>query len=230
MNKLIWGLLGGLALAGCSGGDPVDIGNDEVTGEKLQDYAANWDGYIEGANFKGGWDRIRIRLDGSGGGVVHFGEGEPYVLQPGELPPPPFFDPFQERDNFETLGLRVDFEYPVSATVERKRLMLTLDAGQPYDEFCGSLHWDELGCIDYSAYVQPDSNCTLSSCAEWAVDCAAASAYNFCACNSNPCEAPPPMERWLDGSLSNNGRELEGTIWLGNVSDKSYVVRLQRVE
>ena len=93
MNAVKWAIVGTLLLVACGGEGPVDIGND-VTGERLEDYVASWDGYAEAFDFGDGSDRVRIELDANGEGsltwVIPPLRPSP-TRTPGTIPGPPCF-------------------------------------------------------------------------------------------------------------------------------------------
>ena len=63
----------GFSLA-CSGGGAVNIGNTNVVGSQLSDYAATWDGYAEAYNFMpDGSDRVRLTIAANGQGTLEVG-------------------------------------------------------------------------------------------------------------------------------------------------------------
>jgi hypothetical protein len=67
------GLLSVMCVFGCNSAKPVDVGDTEVLGEQLSDYAGSWEGYIEAATWSDGSDAVRIKLDAQGGGVFEIG-------------------------------------------------------------------------------------------------------------------------------------------------------------
>jgi hypothetical protein len=150
-----WQIGGAIALAaaafGCSGGDPVSIGNDEKTGESLSDYGAAWDGYIEGTTFRSGSDRVRLVLDTAGNGYLQLGDMP--LLDPPTDPNVPYpNDP--NYPTYVTFGspesiLHEGFRYTVkNATVEQKRIRLSVATWEFYKQWC------EL----QTSYPNPDPN------------------------------------------------------------------------
>jgi hypothetical protein len=58
----------------CSGGGAVNIGNTNVVGAQLSDYAASWDGYAEAYTFTpDGSDRVRLTIAANGQGSLEVG-------------------------------------------------------------------------------------------------------------------------------------------------------------
>lgn len=140
-----------VALFGCSGGEPVSIGNDEKTGESLSDYGASWDGYIEGTTLPSGSDRVRLVLDANGDGYLQLGDmplldppsdaGAPYPNDPNY----PQYVQFGDADWF----LKEGFRYTVqNANVEQKRIRLSVASWEFYKQWC------EL----QTSYANPDPN------------------------------------------------------------------------
>ncbi len=65
------------ASCACSSGSaPVDIG-DSRTGQKLEDYAAHWEGYVEASDFSDGSDQVKLTLDATGNGTLEIGDSTP---------------------------------------------------------------------------------------------------------------------------------------------------------
>jgi hypothetical protein len=60
--------------AACSGSGTVNIGNTNVVGSRLSDYAASWDGYAEAYTFSpDGSDRVRLTIAANGQGTLEVG-------------------------------------------------------------------------------------------------------------------------------------------------------------
>src|SRR4051812_34615530 len=56
--------------------EPIDIAKGRI-GERLEDYAAHWEGYAEANSFADGSDKVRITLDASGDGTLEIGDSAP---------------------------------------------------------------------------------------------------------------------------------------------------------
>lgn len=124
------------ATFGCAGGKPVDIGenNPAKTGERLSDYAASWDGFVEAYNFASGSDRVRVTLDESGNGTLELGEDVDYgTPQAGvAYAPPATLSPGPP-----VRTLREGYPYTVlAASVEASRLELAVDGFELYGDWC----------------------------------------------------------------------------------------------
>ncbi|HYQ01813.1 MAG TPA: hypothetical protein VER96_24235 [Polyangiaceae bacterium] len=121
---------------GCSTeNQPVDIG-DSYTGEHLQDYSGEWEGYAEAYDFADGSDKVRLELDASGNGTLEIGNSPalPVATDPDVGYPPGYplisgFDPYT--------NLFPGFAYAFDpATVESARIRFTLNPWQVARGWC----------------------------------------------------------------------------------------------
>jgi hypothetical protein len=113
---------------------PVDIG-DARTGERLQDYAAVWEGYAEAYTFADGSDKVKISLDSLGNGTLEIGNGPalPIATDP-SLRYPTNAElnwPAQYAKLFPGFAYTVD-----TATVESARIRFTLNPWQVAHDWC----------------------------------------------------------------------------------------------
>jgi hypothetical protein len=139
-------LCGAGAPLACSGGGAVNIGNTEVVGSQLSDYAASWDGYAEAYSFSpDGSDHVHLTIDASGQGTLRVGAGallapatDPTVGYPAGAfssevgPGPPSGTPVS------SLGLVEGFLYPVhAARVQTDRIQLGVVPTDLWTTWCG---------------------------------------------------------------------------------------------
>ena len=118
-----------------SGSGPVDLG-DARTGEKLEDYAAVWEGYVEAHDFADGSDKVRLSVDASGNGSLEIGDTArlPAPTTP-DLPYPPNSSPYQRLEN-----LFPGISYPIStATIESARLQFSVNPWEVDRDWCALL-------------------------------------------------------------------------------------------
>ena len=115
--------------------EPVDIG-DSYTGEHLEDYAAEWEGYAEAYNFADGSDKVRLKLDASGNGTLEIGNSPalPIATDPNVGYPASY----KSDSSFEQFTyLFPGFAYAVdTATVESARIRFTLNPWQIARDWC----------------------------------------------------------------------------------------------
>jgi len=122
---------------------PVDIG-DGRTGERLADYAAQWEGYAEAYNFADGSDKVKLSLDSSGNGTLSIGDSPalPIATDPDVGYPVSVDSSF-----YQFTGLFPGFAYAVdTATVESKRIRFTVNPWQVERDWC------ELQTTTYDAW------------------------------------------------------------------------------
>jgi hypothetical protein len=128
-------LCGAGAPLACSGGGAVNIGNTEVAGSQLSDYAASWDGYAEAYTFTpDGSDRVRLTIDASGQGTFRVGNAT--TLLPPPTDPNVGYPPGvgEAGNNFSP---REDFIYPIhAANVQAARIQLGINPGDLYAAWC----------------------------------------------------------------------------------------------
>jgi hypothetical protein len=246
-TKLILIAAGALASLACSGGDPVNIGenNPAKTGEFLSDYAATWDGYVEAHDFASGSDRVRLTLDENGVGYLEVGDmplvpaptdpdtGYAVELDPDVAGPP-------------LLVTREGFRYTAFGTsVENSRIQLGVFSNEFYKSWCElqtSYLWDggasvaTHSCIPNSGHQTWPDNCSLYvDNVEEPIDC---NKLNLCIHPDMPCNCDSagcgvdipslPAAQYptrLDGALEDGGNSLVGTLVLDG---ERTTVRLQR--
>ena len=109
---------------------PVDIG-DSRTGEKLEDYAAVWEGYAEAHDFADGSDHVKVTLDAAGNGTFEVGNSAPL---------PPMTDrealPYSEQLN-ATIDPAPGGSYPIRvATVESARIRFSINPREIDRDWC----------------------------------------------------------------------------------------------
>jgi len=225
-----------LGLVACSGGDPVDIGDDKVvkTGETLSDYAAVWEGYAEAFEFNSGSDRIRVVLDEHGEGTFEVGEAEP-------LPPPSDPDVGYPPGGVGPAapvvpgGLYSGFSYTVrAATVEDRRLRLGVMPREVHKQWCElqTPILDEFNSTPEQEYYYCVPNWSSSSggdnvCSQRhpdggpsvPIDCGKLGLCEHggaCYCTADGCGVYEGDDRYvtttLDAALAAGGNELEGTL------------------
>jgi hypothetical protein len=226
----------------CSSGNaPVDIG-DSRTGEKLEDYAAVWEGYAEAYNFSDGSDKVKLTLDAAGNGTLEIGDSAP--LPP--LNPDPnvgYPGGYLNLPNLENLV--PGFPYPIApATVELARIRFSAD---PYEI---ESDWCALQTSYASAKISaPDGSGPLYRCIPdgsgsggpdvciyngQPMDCEKLEACigDVCACNAQGCSGSsgePKSYTKLDAALEVGGSSLVGTMLLGpDGARSSMTVRLKR--
>jgi hypothetical protein len=224
----------GLGQAACSG-DPVDIGDNEISTSSLASYVATWEGYIENFATERRSERVVLTVAAENEGTIRFGEQDasfelptdPDVLPPtqGGLSFYPEFSPFFE-----------GFEYPLTRVqVETERLRAAFHLNAPYDQWC---EWQtpvhqpedasqpEYRCTPYGNSTS-DADHTVCTLNGEPIDCVKLGACqsDVCACDASACRLNPAHAEYhkLDAALDGNGQKLNGS--LGN-----YTIRLTRVQ
>jgi hypothetical protein len=122
--------------AACSSASaPVDIG-DSWTGQKLEDYAAHWEGYAEAHDFADGSDKVKLTLDASGNGTLEIGDSAPLpVATNPNVGYPASFGGRLDFEQFSTLF--PGFAYTIgTATVESARIRFSLNPWQIERDWC----------------------------------------------------------------------------------------------
>jgi hypothetical protein len=222
----------------CSSGEkPVDIG-DGRTGDKLEDYAAHWEGYAEAHNFDDGSDKVRIILDTLGNGTLEIGDSPalPIATDP-DVGYPLNYDP-QEKS---IRNLLAGFSYPVSATVASARVRFSINPWDLERDWCAlqtsyPVAVGDYLCVQFAGGSGPaDGSACYVNDATVAipVDCRKRDLcmMRYCSCDAQGCtrpEVPPgqPKESKFDAALDATGDLLTGTLLL---NDKTIAVRLHRL-
>lgn len=130
----LWAALSS-AWACSSGSAPVDIGDGKI-GEKLEDYAAHWEGYAEAYDFADGSDKVRLTLDAAGNGRLEIGDSAPLpkATEP-DVGYPAAYSGEPTLEQFSTLF--PGFAYTIStATVESARIRFSLNPWQIERDWC----------------------------------------------------------------------------------------------
>jgi hypothetical protein len=122
--------------AACSGGGAVNIGNTNVVGSQLSDYAASWDGYAEAYTFTSdGSDRVRLTIAANGQGTLEVGNAAllPAPTDPNVGYPPGQPDPLTGPNT----GLSGGVLYPLyAARVQESRIQAGLKPNDFYGAWC----------------------------------------------------------------------------------------------
>jgi hypothetical protein len=230
------------SLACSSSEEPVSLGEDPpaITGERLSDYAASWEGYTEAFRFPSGTDRVRLTLAEDGTGTLIVGEDAPLPPVPTDPSVGPGFVTGRQLLAGPALQGFVFDGFPFSvraSSVEARRLRLGAELNEPYRDWC-ELQTSypivpETG-LGYYACV-PDGisrgNGDFTDCARkpegteaWtAIDCEKLSlcGAQTCDCDATGCTvaASDSLEDQsirLDGALLEGGAELVGTLVFGD--------------
>lgn len=235
------------SVVGCSSANaPVDIG-DSRTGEKLEDYAAHWEGYIEANKFADGSDKVRLTLDASGNGTLEIGDSP--ALAPATDP-----DAYYPRSDGRVDLPSPGFAYSIhAATVESARIHFSSNPWEFEQSWCAlqtSYDWgvvDESGAhfyqcnphgslespADGSCFIVPDGQ--TADTGSLPISCARAHmCFNhICSCDAQGCFAnvEPPSKQaetytLFDAALGDAGESLVGTLKLRG---KPNTVRLHRL-
>jgi hypothetical protein len=241
-TKLILIAAGALASLACSGGDPVNIGenNPVKTGELLSDYAATWDGYVETYQFQSGSDRVRLTLDENGVGLLEVGD---VPLLPAPTDPHVGYASAGEDPNWiAPFWIHEGFRYSVTdATVENSRMQLAVHNDEVFNAWCElqtSFPGSEPGsysCLPAGNYGKTGDECSYVTPADTqvSVDCGkVVLCMQVCECDATGCTAPGTVETLLDGSLADDGETLVGTLLIKSLTDgvdtERLTVRLER--
>lgn len=230
-----------VALAGCSSGGALNIGNTQAVGSELSDYAATWDGYAEAHTFGDGSDHVHLTIDASGQGFLQFGDSAP---PPAPTDPsvgyPPGAAGFGSPGTVTSTPLP-GFLYPIhGADVQADRIQLGVDPNDLYSAWCAiepslpnATQSTGYGCLpDFQqAGYTPGSGCWLlpTGGTTEALDCSKLDLCFMgmvCSCTANACtsaavpEGTPavnyPIE--LDAALDATGTTLTGTLTTGGVT------------
>ena len=226
-----------------SSGDAVDIG-DSKTGQKLEDYAAVWEGYAEAYTFADGSDRVRLTLDAEGNGSLEIGDSpalpvatDPDVGYPASL----------DNDPFQLAKLFPGALYPIeTATVAAARVQLSINPWQIESDWCAlqtSFAVVRGGATVYQCLPGDGAGRFGGSCTyfdgedELPVDCAKRALctqpnFNGCACDATSCsvyQPPTAALTQIDAALEDTGDSLVGTLKFGEGVGPSTTVRLKRL-
>jgi hypothetical protein len=216
-------------LCACSDNSEKSLGTDNPvdTSLSLEDFAASWDGYIEAYSFPSDSGRIRIELDGQGQGTVQFGDGN-------ALPPPTdpdaVYPPAAANDDYDEPTYKRVYEqivYPVHETrLDDTRLRLQIDRYDAFSDWCAiqTPIYDELNdrysCIPNTG----EYDCVVEE--RTPIGCAKANLCGRpCVCTETSCAIEGTSIIKLDGALSDDGTQLEGSILL---NDSPFTIRLTR--
>ena len=141
-TQALLALMGGAGISlACSGGGAVNIGNTNVVGSQLSDYAATWDGYAEAYSFMpDGSDRVRLTIAANGQGTLEVGNA---ALLPPPTDPNVGYPPGAAAngpgplDPTSTGVLTEGFLYPIyAAQVQADRIQLGANPGDLYAAWC----------------------------------------------------------------------------------------------
>jgi len=236
---------------GCSSGNaPVDIG-DGKTGQKLEDYAAVWEGYAEAYSFADGSDKVKLSLDALGNGTLTLGDSAPLpVATNGDIGYPPALRPGAPSPaNDQIANLFPGFAYPINtATVESARIRFSANPWEIEHDWCElqtpypSLPLGGLppySCLPYvSSWTVGTPTCAYDyGTGDVQVDCAKLElCVGFaCSCNAQGCSVTdgspfsgPNSYTRFDAALENAGNSLVGTMRVGG-KQTAMTVRLKRI-
>jgi len=223
-----------------SGSAPVDIG-DSRTGEKLGDYAAVWEGYVEAYNFRDGSDKIKLTLDAAGNGTLEIGDSAP--LPPLD-PDPNVGYPSGTLPLGNLEGLVPGFSYPITpATVELARVRLSVNPLEIESDWCSlqtsyqsaKISAPDGGilyrCIPDGSGFGDGTGCSYNG---EAIDCVKLDACisGYCSCDVRGCSGSsgnPKSYTQFDAALDVGGNSLVGTLKIGAEDARSSMtVRLKR--
>ncbi|HEX3901897.1 MAG TPA: hypothetical protein VH853_03545 [Polyangia bacterium] len=232
-------LCGAGAPLACSGGGAVNIGNTEVVGSQLSDYAANWDGYAEAYTFSpDGSDRVRLTIDASGQGTFRMGNATTLLAPPTDPNvgyPPGISVDGVNADGAHT-GTREDFLYPIhAANVQEARIQLGIDPSDLYAAWCalqtpipsyetttvdggasdtGTVSTFYSSCLPNVPSMSQGDNCALlePDGSSTPVDCGKLYLCNVaqtCACTASGCTIPPQP---ADATAAQYPVEMDGAL------------------
>jgi hypothetical protein len=227
--------------SGSGSGEPVNIVEGRI-GERLEDYAAEWEGYAEANSFADGSDKVRITLDASGDGTLEIGDSAP-------MPPatnPNVGYPLKSRPEVDIVIqlLFPGVSYPISAaTVESARIRFWINPWDVERDWCalqtsfpvtGSVH-SHL-CVSASTGQRSfsTSTCYLNEGDSLVpVDCDKRNLCwsDACACDEAGCSRHEDTSGQhagytrLDAALDDTGNSLVGTL---KINDTAMTVRLRR--
>jgi hypothetical protein len=214
------------ALSACAdNAEIIDLGDDtppSALGASLVDYAGTWDGYVEAFSFSDGSDRIRVRLESDGTGVLEVGDSE-------QSPAPTKEDVQTAVFAYYQNGPAPAFDYAISeARVEDQRIRFSLASKQNLDKWCAL--WTPMLGIQttgeplYSCLPVPgalftgDQMCKLNDLDEaQSVPCGSESCAWLCHCGPDTCSAdydgkPSGNDLVFDATLEQDGDKLVGTL------------------
>ena len=240
-----------LLLAACSttwacssGGEPIDIG-DGKKGDKLEDYAAVWEGYVEAHEFSDGSDKVKVTLDASGDGSLEIGDTAHW---PAATNPDVGYPPVSVTTGlfYPAEKLFPGISYPISgATIELARLRLSVNPWEVVRDWCAlqtsyahATGPSPYSCLPAPVYENPGPGCRYGSPAT-SVDCAKAMMCTgqpqACSCDAQGCSIPTDHNHSLgytklDAALDDGGSSLVGTLRIGlEPVYQSFTVRLKRI-
>lgn len=196
-----------------------------VTGERISDYAATWEGYTEAFSFPSGTDRVRLTLAEDGTGTLTVGEDAPLPPVPTNPDVGPGFDDPGAGPIFE------GFPYSVHATrVEERRILLGAKVSEPFKPWCELQTSYQITSSYYTCLpdmgetrMPSEGDCSYKLRGEdelMLVDCEKLSICRdnlICECDATGCsvkltENLEDMTLRLDGALAAEGNELVGTL------------------
>lgn len=240
-----------LASTACSsGGSAVDIGESR-TGQKLEDYAAVWEGYAEAYKFADGSDKVRISLDVEGNGTLEIGDSAaiPPATDPNVGYPPSFNGDNEGIDPL--VRLFPGASYPIKmASVASARISFSVNPMAIEHDWCAlqtpypaTLGFGGSSQIQYicvlgggdGSSASPGQCVVSDGTSKVPVDCnkltlcshvACACTDSACTENEDPALTGPNTE--LDAALADSGNSLVGTLLTGISPQARVNVRLTR--
>ena len=225
-----------------SSDEPVTVAEGRI-GERLEDYAAHWEGYAEANSFADGSDKVRITLDALGDGSLEIGDSAPM---------PPATDPsvgYPPRSGPEVgVGIQQLFpgvSYAIStATVESARIRFWINPWDVERDWCAlqtsfavkdSVHGYLCVSAPTGTRSFSTSTCYLNEGASLVpVDCDKRDLCwtDACTCDEAGCSRHEDTSGQhagytrLDAALDDTGESLVGTL---KINDTAFTVRLHRL-
>lgn len=244
-NALLLVALG--ATSACSSvsstsGTPVEIDESRI-GERLEDYAAHWEGYAEATTFADGSDKVTITLGPTGDGTLEIGDS---AAMPQATDPTVGYPPRTGPEvGVDIQRLFPGVSYPIStATVESARIRFWINPWEIERDWCalqtsfpvnGAAH-DYL-CVSAStgSWSFSTSTCYLNDGTSLVpVDCDKRELcwIGACTCDEAGCSRHEDTSGQhagytrLDAVLDDAGESLVGTL---KINDTAMTVRLHRL-
>jgi hypothetical protein len=242
VTSTLSGLLLALTAAACGSQNDspkLNIGETEVLGEQLSDYAATWEGYAEAYEFGSDdqyGDNLYLTLDENGVGHLRVGNAP---LAPPATDPSGVYPPSVVSFNFgssPSIGFPSGVDYPIhNSGVSAHRLRFEILTGNALDTWCPlQTPYEDTTTGSYQCLpnaARTNNNCSINDDGIIVgTDCFTVAMCLYaraCDCDAESCWATPGDTVTIDATLEDNGETLSGTLLIG---EERVTIRMTRAQ